>query len=516
MLVGSSAFATNIVYNGSFELWGAGWTGSYALIGAQNPADGEFWLQSANIWQDIPTTPGETYYVEVAGRRGYTTPTVSFDGVQVMMSAPPAVTPGLYWYRINGVTLPATGYLARIAIAAGALDDVRVIAQHEPIQVVAHPESHSVYEGGSVAFTVAAAGGPPIYYQWHFKGLPIEGATNASLLLTSVKASDAGAYSVRFSNLAGTIFSSNATLAVLAPPIAPLIVSHPTGDTVPVGYAFNLSVVAIGKDPLSYQWYHDGIAIPDGTNRVLAFPAIDGSHAGSYHVRVENPIGSSLSLATIVNVTTAMGGGWVLFNNFNSRAPIFDFDGVTRLSGSNFLAQLYVGASPTILRPVSIPRPFRTNTLAGYFVSDSFPIPDVPVGQTVYGHVRVWEAAAGISFEDARARGGRWGTSLIASVPSAIPPPAVPPYFPLNSFNLRAGSPLFNTGVIEVNRREPGQPIEWKLTGVSNSRYLIEGRTLPQNWIPLFIVTNTTGTVLFTDTNAAGTQVNFYRARMLD
>ena len=52
--------------------------------------------------------------------------------------------------------------------------------------------------------------------------------------------------------------------------------------------------------------------------------------------------------------------------------------------------------------------------------------------------------------------------------------------------------------------------------GSPGFRYLVEKRVPPQNWFPLLVLTNTTGTVLFSDPDAQNASVNFYRSRMLD
>jgi len=81
--------------------------------------------------------------------------------------------------------------------------------------ISAQPASLSVAPGLSAAFSVAAAGLPPLAYQWRFNGRAIAGATNASLVITNVQASNAGAYSVLVMNLVGSTFSANAILSVV-------------------------------------------------------------------------------------------------------------------------------------------------------------------------------------------------------------------------------------------------------------------------------------------------------------
>lgn len=60
-------------------------------------------------------------------------------------------------------------------------------------------------------------------YVWQKDGTLIPGATNATLTLTSVKPTDAGAYTVTATNSGGSVTSNAATLTVVAPTIAPTI-----------------------------------------------------------------------------------------------------------------------------------------------------------------------------------------------------------------------------------------------------------------------------------------------------
>ena len=63
-------------------------------------------------------------------------------------------------------------------------------------------------------FSVTATGSPPLSYQWNFNGTNIVGATNTTLMLTNVQASQAGNYQVLVTNLFGSLLSSNAVLTV--------------------------------------------------------------------------------------------------------------------------------------------------------------------------------------------------------------------------------------------------------------------------------------------------------------
>jgi hypothetical protein len=66
-----------------------------------------------------------------------------------------------------------------------------------------------------VTFQVAAAGTAPLAYQWSFNGTNLAGATAGTLLLTNVQPAQAGSYAVVITNVAGSVTSSAASLAVL-------------------------------------------------------------------------------------------------------------------------------------------------------------------------------------------------------------------------------------------------------------------------------------------------------------
>jgi len=81
--------------------------------------------------------------------------------------------------------------------------------------IVAHPQNQTVAPGNSVTFTAVAAGSAPLAYQWYFNtNAPIANATNTTLTLANIQATNAGTYSVTVTNVAGSVTSTNAILTV--------------------------------------------------------------------------------------------------------------------------------------------------------------------------------------------------------------------------------------------------------------------------------------------------------------
>jgi hypothetical protein len=82
------------------------------------------------------------------------------------------------------------------------------------------PQKQTGAIGGTITFSVAAHGSPPLDYFWLFQGAHLPGATNPVLSLSRLTASQAGEYRVIITNLAGTTTSQPSRLVI--PPPRPL------------------------------------------------------------------------------------------------------------------------------------------------------------------------------------------------------------------------------------------------------------------------------------------------------
>jgi hypothetical protein len=118
-----------------------------------------------------------------------------------------------------------------------------------------------------------------------------------------------------------------------------------------------------------------------------------------------------LSVQAVANIT---------FSNrvitFGVNAPIYDTDGVTKLDGPGFVAQLYGGIRPDALEPLAGTAPFRAGPAAGYFnpgLNSSRTIEGTWAGDTAYFQIRVWEIALGATYDEAVAAGSKHGQSLV-------------------------------------------------------------------------------------------------------
>jgi len=80
--------------------------------------------------------------------------------------------------------------------------------------ILSQPESVSVKPGQAAVFRVKAAAIHEATYQWFKNEKPVQGATKPTLTIERANASDAGAYTVRIKNGAGSVSSGKAVLRV--------------------------------------------------------------------------------------------------------------------------------------------------------------------------------------------------------------------------------------------------------------------------------------------------------------
>ncbi len=168
--------------------------------------------------------------------------------------------------------------------------------------ITAHPASLTAVAGTTATLspTITASGAT---YVWQKDGTLISGATNATLTLTSVKPSDAGAYTVTATNSGGSVTSNAATLTVVAPTIAPTITTAPANLTVLAGAKSTLTVTPAGSAPFTYQWLRNGTPITAATSATLTLDVTLPTDAAGYSVRITNSAGSVTSPAATLTVT---------------------------------------------------------------------------------------------------------------------------------------------------------------------------------------------------------------------
>ncbi len=107
----------------------------------------------------------------------------------------------------------------------GAIDDLRFYSRAVTDQEVvflfgsipfisAQPSNVAAIVNGSATFSMVAIGPAPLTYQWRKDGVPLAGATGATLNLSNLQPAQAGNYTVVVTNAYGSVTSSVASLSV--------------------------------------------------------------------------------------------------------------------------------------------------------------------------------------------------------------------------------------------------------------------------------------------------------------
>lgn len=146
-------------------------------------------------------------------------------------------TPSLQWFKTGVAVAGATSsslilravttsdfanytVVATNSVGSVTSDTVSLVLAATPI-IIAQPVGLSVAEGANATFTVQASGSPAPTFQWKKNGKNINGATAATLTLSSVSSTDAADYTVEASNSIGWLASNRATLVVKASTATP-------------------------------------------------------------------------------------------------------------------------------------------------------------------------------------------------------------------------------------------------------------------------------------------------------
>jgi len=257
--------------------------------------------------------------------------------------------------------------------------------------IITQPQRQTVSAGSNVAFSVVAAGTPPLSYQWLFKGNSITNGTNATLTLTNVTLAQAGDYSVIVSNMAGSVTSSNALLTITLPPPAVRVVSTSSAAgaavIVPVVLVANGSENGVGFsldfDPslLTFQ------GVTAGSNALHATLMTNASQAstGKLGVAMAMPAGSTFGVGTqeLIEVTFTAA---VLTNGATANNSFGDIPVVRQIVdvNGNVLTATYTAGTVDIA--------------AGSFEGDVWPRPDGDKAVTIADWVLIGRYAARLDY----------------------------------------------------------------------------------------------------------------------
>jgi hypothetical protein len=193
------------------------------------------------------------------------------------------------------------------------------------------PQSQQLFPGENALFSVTATSLASMTFQWFFNGKTLAGATNQSLTIPSVSATNVGGYSVAISNASGTVVSPEVRLDLM---LVPLLLTEPADQFVVQGSTLAFSVTASGSAPLSFQWRHNQMPLPRLSTNLLVLENAAPSDAGYYEVVVSNPFGAITSRTARASVAShALKSSSVAASDFWESRPKIAHDS----QGNTFL-----------------------------------------------------------------------------------------------------------------------------------------------------------------------------------
>ena len=200
--------------------------------------------------------------------------------------------PELTAAQVRDIVLTTTRPVAALSgkVATGGMVDAdAALAKADLItgnvlpQITTNPIGGSFQTGSNVTLSVASTVELSVTYQWRKNGVAINGATQATLTLSSISSSQAGAYDVVVTSKAGSVTSSSANVQVTT---VLAIVTSPVSQLVKAGTSLTLEVVATSGALITYQWLKNGVAIAGATQSKLEIASAQATSAGSYTVKV--------------------------------------------------------------------------------------------------------------------------------------------------------------------------------------------------------------------------------------
>jgi hypothetical protein len=170
--------------------------------------------------------------------------------------------------------------------------------------------------GNTLRVPVGVYGAQPLSYQWFetnvvaSTGYAITGQTNSTLVISNDQAGDS--YYLMVTNIYGSTNSSVVSVGVYSSPLitSQLPITYTNQFTLYAGANPRFSVAAIGFQPLSYQWYSNGVPISGATGTNVTLTNVQTGLLNTYCI-VTNLVGSATNLwsaSVIADPTNSVGG----------------------------------------------------------------------------------------------------------------------------------------------------------------------------------------------------------------
>ena len=188
----------------------------------------------------------------------------------------------------------------------GLLDEV-ALSDPVPVSIAIQPTNQVVRAGDPVNLMAALAGTEPLSLSWLKNGNSVASANSPSLTIPSVQAIDAGDYALVAANALGAVTSQVATVTVVAS--VPVFTLQPIAQGSPPYSSVTFSAAAKGSEPLSWQWYSNGIALAGSVTTNYTIDQVNTSSYADYFVVATNAQGSTTSVVARLSYSPVAAWG---------------------------------------------------------------------------------------------------------------------------------------------------------------------------------------------------------------
>jgi probable HAF family extracellular repeat protein len=167
--------------------------------------------------------------------------TNALGGMVRMMDLNQMVPTNSGWELMEARGMNASGQIIGWGMHAGHTNAFLLTPVSGPVLMMSGPAAQIVGPGTPVTLGMQMSATEPLTYQWMRDGMPIPGATNATLSLTGMTAGNAGNYTATARNAVGTVASSSAVLSMfdmlLANGMPHLMLAAPAGSHFRIDYS---------------------------------------------------------------------------------------------------------------------------------------------------------------------------------------------------------------------------------------------------------------------------------------
>jgi len=210
---------------------------------------------------------------------------------------------------ITGINVGQAGdYHCIVTNECGSVtSDVVAVIVNTPPSIVEFSQDVEVCESEDFSLSANALGTEPLEIKWYVVGVEEPVFEGNEFVVESALPEASGEYYCIVSNMCDDVNSNIINVLVKA---LPEITQEPIGAEICIGGSHEMSVAAIGEEPLSYLWYRNGSAISTETESAIIISDAQLNQTGTYFCRVTNDCSSVDSEETEIIIGTPPAITW--------------------------------------------------------------------------------------------------------------------------------------------------------------------------------------------------------------